>query len=240
MELMIQTLALAGPRRQRVVALELVGWGDRRALLVRAAALRDLAYLATQIHARYPQCTVRPLTLAEDPFRRAEGEQVLGRLLQPTGAPFLSLRTWAPRPVSRTEHQVGVDPLLGVLATLGPYAPEVRVIVQLALAPAAAAWSTGQQRAADAYSLARMRQEDFARDRGTATHTSRAAWLPWLGLFGVLTVLWWLLQPRTRAARLPFIGPSVRAVQAALVAARHPGASRAASSLSCCRRSPPY
>jgi hypothetical protein len=209
MELLVQSLALSGSVRATAIALELVGQADARALVVRTASRRTLDYVAVQIQARYPQCEIRHLTSTQDAFCRRDGESVSARELRPTGPPYLSLRTWMPPRGSRQEYQMGVDPLLGILAALGPLPPGMRAIAQLALTPAAPAWSRGQLREADRYSLATLRMADGARERQSQV----GSLLPVILLFLLILVGWWLLVPTHHAGSAPFIGPAIHQIQ---------------------------
>ncbi|MBA3822285.1 MAG: type IV secretion system DNA-binding domain-containing protein [Ktedonobacterales bacterium] len=212
MELLIQALALARPGRTAAIALELVGQADARAIVARTTAPQTLDYLASQIHARYPQSDVQLIAPDQDAFCLHDGEAISARLLRPTGRPYLSLRTWTPPRGSRQEYQMGVDPLLGVLAALGPLPVGMRAIAQLALTPASPHWSEGHMREADEHSLARSRITAVSRDRESQVGSP----LPLLILFGLMLALWWLLSPAHHADHYPLIGPFIRQLQSLL------------------------
>ncbi len=222
LEMLIQSLALSGRHRRRVIALELIGRGAHRAILIRATDASALADVATHVQARYPQCRVCSLPLADDPFRLGDDEMVRARELRPTGMPFTSLRTWVRQPISHQEQLVGVDPLLGILATLGPFPDHMRVIAQLAITPAATTWSAGHQRMADQFSLAHDRQEALARARGHDGNHEGASFFLLVLLFLALAGVGWLMQSMTQAVHLPILGPLVSAVATALPVGRHP------------------
>jgi hypothetical protein len=195
----MQALALPGSARRRAIALELMGTPTRRGFVVRGATREALQNAVAQLRAQYPQADIRPLCPEEDPLRLEPGEAISGRELRLVGEAFLSLRTWQPQAAPRPLE--GADPLLGLLGALGQIRAGLRVVAQLALLPAADAWSQGFEGQADTQSLQRLRLDYSLRERDRMPadqgqqDANAALPLPLIGL-GLVGVLGWVLWQR--------------------------------------------
>lgn len=122
-------LSLSG---KEPVALELAAVAHEQMWLVRARSGEALAHAQRQIQARVPQATALPLEAARhDPLHLHRGEAVSALELVAELSGSLPQQQ-----ASRTQHEEGADPLLGVLAALSDLSPGYRAIAQLALAPA--------------------------------------------------------------------------------------------------------
>lgn len=221
LESTMQALALPGSPRKRALALELMGTPAARGFIVRGATVAAVDDAALQLRAQYPQAELQPLPPVEDPLRLAPGETVAIRELRTVGEPFLSLRTWMPKPTARPQE--GADPLLGLLAALDHVPEGLRAVAQLALVPAPEAWSTGYERQADRASLQSMRLEAGlrARERMQAETLRDTSGLPLplliLGLLGCLGWLWWRRMQLGASGRWPWMPqPLYQALAAAL------------------------
>lgn len=216
LENLMQSLTLSV---RESIALELLGTMQERRLLVRATTVRSLAHVCAQIRAHTPQAEIRPVmttpspvpadhltqvmrsnssTLPDDPLLLREGEGVCAIDLHPRAGAHLPLKLYQERELEAT----GVDPLLGVFAAMDGLPPDVRVVAQLALAPAPDTWSRSMQRMAVEHPLAQERAREATRmalSRSSGSAGASAASAPTLGpVLGVIgaVVLTHLAQQR--------------------------------------------
>jgi hypothetical protein len=153
----------------RPIALEIAAVGATRWLLVRATRPDDLAHVLAQLHARYPQAEVRPLTADDDPLRLGAAETAQLVELRAATPGYLPLRFWKRREI--VDH-LGADPVLGTLGALASIPGETRCIAQLALVAAPDQWSAPYQRYAQEHPLEPERRREYehlARDRDRDT-----------------------------------------------------------------------
>ena len=133
------------------IALEIAATATTRRFLLRAEQTMALRYLSRQIQARYPQAVITPQPT--DPLTLFPGEACSVGELRPGAASFLPMRTWKPRELLAE----GTDPLLGILAACGSLPAGWRAVAQLALLPAAPAWSASSRRYAVEHPLEKER-----------------------------------------------------------------------------------
>jgi hypothetical protein len=170
------------------VALELAGTTSGVSFLVRASNQAALAHLIAQIQALYPQAEIVELTKEDDPLRLEQHEAMTVVELMPGAAPYLSLRTWEPR-TWNARDVTGADPILGVLSSLQGLPKGMRAIAQIAMLPAAPAWSRIHLRKAVEHPLEPEREAERRRSRRSSTGPSVGAIIA-LGLLVVLALLW--------------------------------------------------
>ncbi|GER88955.1 hypothetical protein KDW_31170 [Dictyobacter vulcani] len=139
------------------IALELVGTAEQRRFVIRATSQEGLDHAITQLRARYPLAYFRSLLADDDPFVLRAGETISAIELKAGAAAYLPLRSWTEDEQS-SDH--AMDPLLGVLGALDTLPPGVRVISQLALAPAPMNWSRRHQRKAIEHALEPAREKE--------------------------------------------------------------------------------
>ena len=153
LETAMQALALDA---KHPIALEIAGSATRRLFLIRATSRPGLEHLSTQLYARYPQATLLPLSVEQDPLHLCDHEAISALELTAGAASYLPLRRFRERELI----QEGTDPVLGLLAALGHVPEDTRVIAQLALVPAHERWSQSSQRLGVEHPLEqeRMRQ----------------------------------------------------------------------------------
>jgi hypothetical protein len=148
------------------IALEIAGAANERMFIARASGATTLNRLVSQIRARYPQCEIHPLPPARDPLRWRPGEEVSAFELAPGAPAHAPLRAFEASWRSGQTAQEGTDPLLGLLAAFDALPPESRAVAQLALAPAADAWSEPYWRMAVEHPLERERVATRAEQLG--------------------------------------------------------------------------
>jgi Helicase HerA, central domain/Type IV secretion-system coupling protein DNA-binding domain len=152
------------PRRlESLLALELVGSAQLQAFVVRIAHPKLLSHVANQLEARFPTAHIVPIQPSSDPLSLRAGEEVTVYALRPGGArTYLPLRVvehHSPVTGQAKLDRAGLDPLLGLLATLSDLPEGTRVIFQLALSAAPEGWSLGHAQEADRYSLEQNRDD---------------------------------------------------------------------------------
>jgi len=210
LENLLQSVVLSA---QEPVALELWGTATERRLLVRATTGRSLAHLGAQLRAHTPQAIIRPLATTQDgtapkatkaatttpsstvqdrtteaplpdPLNLSADEQVQAVQLLPRAGAHLPFKVYAQRELG----EVGVDPLLGILAAMDGLPTGARVGAQLALASAPETWSRSLQRLAVEHPLAQERAQETLRARTAASSASASGGPPLLPLLALLGV----------------------------------------------------
>jgi len=210
LENLLQSIVLSA---QEPVALELWGTVTERRLLVRATTGRSLAHLGAQLRAHTPQAIIRPLAttqdgtapkatktatatpsstvqdrtteaLLPDPLSLRADEQAQAVQLLPRAGAHLPLKVYAQRELG----EVGVDPLLGILAAMDGLPSGARVGAQLALASAPETWSRSLQRLAVEHPLAQERGQETLRARSATSSASASGGPPLLPLLALLGV----------------------------------------------------
>jgi energy-coupling factor transporter ATP-binding protein EcfA2 len=163
------------------LALEIAGTPSTKQFLLRATTAEAMNHAISQLRARYPQATITPLSVADDPFQLKSGEAVSALELR-GAAPDLPLRTLEDRELV----QPGKDPVLGLLAALENLPEDARAIAQLALVPAKPDWSRPYARRGIEHALEPERQQKLAALwTGGSTNTGVVI----LAVVGVLALL---------------------------------------------------
>lgn len=138
------------------VALEIAGTAQQKLFCVRAATPEALNHATAQLQARHPQAGVEILPLDQDPFHLESGE-IASAIELASADVSLPLRSWN----ERDRMEEGADPLLGILGALDDLPAQVRVIIQLALAPAPSNWAVPYTRKALEHALEPERQRQM-------------------------------------------------------------------------------
>ena len=154
-----------GERTSEPVSLEIVGDGEQRRFLARAASTQELRRVAGQLGAAYPQAVLRPFHSATfptgDPVQVGPDEQVVAATLRLRAGEHLPLHTFDDRELDAHGDSVQVDPLLGILGALADLPKGWRAVSQLiVLAPAPHDWARGFQRLALERPLDQERRAD--------------------------------------------------------------------------------
>jgi hypothetical protein len=182
------TMASLALDSRHPVALELAGTASGISFQVRANDQAALAHLIAQMQSLYPQAEIVELTKEYDPLRLEQHEAMTVVELAPGAAPYLSLRTWEPR-TWNARDATGAAPILGVLSSLQGLPPGRRAIAQIAMLPAAPAWSRIHLRKAVEHPLEPERAAERRQSRRNSNSPSAGAIVA-LGLLVVLALLW--------------------------------------------------